>query len=528
MLPSHTVENYLKAIFQAQIAISSSQDDLVPMGQLASALGVVPGTATSMVKALAESGLVQYEPYAGVRLTAAGERLAARVLRRHRLIELFLVQVMGMSWTEVHDEAEHLEHAVSDRLIERIDAMLGRPAVDPHGDPIPGPEGTLSRPEYDTLLTCPLHEPVTVRRVSDQDTEFLRFVERHDLKPGQVVRVEDRDAAADSVQLRGDARQFTIGARAASKVLVQVARAVALTCMLSIPASAQTVSAQTATAAAPAKKPAESFAIMDNSFLVEEAFNQERGIFQNISGAVFVSGNWGFAFTQEWPVASQAHQFSYTLSFLDNGEGSGIGDTQINYRYQALTEDRGRPAFSPRLSVLLPTGEVPRLRGSGSAGLQVNLPFSKQTGDWYWHWNGGLTWLPKADSLALAPFNEEGTVDLMSPFLAGSGIYRLRSMFNLMLESTLRFDEIADLGRTSRTTFFTLSPGARGGWNLGDRQLILGAALPITWADGETEAGVFLYLSYELPFRRQVTGPEARSSVDGIRSKGAGRLPYSY
>jgi DtxR family transcriptional regulator, Mn-dependent transcriptional regulator len=221
MLPSHTVENYLKAIFLAQVALLPSEQ-LVPMGQLASALGVVPGTATTMVKALAESGLVRYEPYAGVRLTEAGEKLAARVLRRHRLIELFLVQVMGMSWTEVHDEAEHLEHAVSDRLIERIDEMLGRPSADPHGDPIPGPEGTLSRPEYDSLLTCPLGEAVTVRRVSDQDSEFLRFVERHDLKPGQVVRVEDRDPAADSVKLRGQDREFTIGARAASKVLVQV------------------------------------------------------------------------------------------------------------------------------------------------------------------------------------------------------------------------------------------------------------------------------------------------------------------
>src|SRR5262245_41774017 len=228
MLHSHTVENYLKAIFQAQIALSAP-DELVPMGHLASALGVVPGTATTMVKALSESGLVRYEPYSGVRLTPAGEKLAARVLRRHRLIELFLVQVMGMSWTEVHDEAEHLEHAVSDRLIERIDEMLGRPSVDPHGDPIPGPEGTLSRPQYDTLLTCPLHREVTVRRVSDQDSEFLRFVERHDLKPGQVVQVEDRDAAADSVRLKGSDREFTIGARAASKVLVQIARIVLLT-----------------------------------------------------------------------------------------------------------------------------------------------------------------------------------------------------------------------------------------------------------------------------------------------------------
>src|SRR5215211_635378 len=239
MLPSYTVENYLKAIFQAQIGRGDAE--LVPMGHLASALGVVPGTATTMVKTLSDSGLVRYEPYAGVRLTAAGEKLAALVLRRHRLIELFLVRVMGMSWTEVHDEAEHLEHAVSERLIDRIDAMLGRPAVDPHGDPIPDPDGTVSRTRYDTLLTCPMHTPVTVQRVNDQDPEFLRFIERHELRPGQVVQVDNRDDAADSVRLRGgDRAEYTIGARAASKVLVQAARVMALLLMLALPATAQT------------------------------------------------------------------------------------------------------------------------------------------------------------------------------------------------------------------------------------------------------------------------------------------------
>jgi DtxR family Mn-dependent transcriptional regulator len=446
-----------------------------------------------MVKALAESGLVRYEPYVGVRLTEAGEKLAARVLRRHRLIELFLVQVMGMSWTEVHDEAEHLEHAVSDRLIERIDEMLGRPSADPHGDPIPGPEGTLSRPQYDTLLTCPLGEEVTVRRVSDQDSEFLRFVERHDLKPGQVVRVEDRDPAADSVRLRGQDREFTIGARAASKVLVQAAGVLLLTILLSMTAQAQT---------APVAKPgAEPFAITDNSFLVEEAFNQEAGIFQNIAVAGFVNGNWAFNFTQEWPVMSQAHQFSYTVSALDNGDSAGIGDTFLHYRYQALTEGPGRPAFSPRLSLVLPSGEALRLRGSGSAGLQVNLPFSKQTGDWYWHWNGGVTWLPHADGLSSNPADDH-SVDLVSPSLAGSAIYRLRPMFNLMLESVLAFNELADEGATSRETAFTLSPGARAGWNLGEHQLVLGAALPITWIGGSADPGLLVYLSYELPFKK--------------------------
>src|SRR6188472_667459 len=195
MAPSSTVENYLKAIFQAQSATSSAEE-LVPMGQIASALGVAPGTATTMVKTLAESGLVKYEPYAGARLTASGERLAALVVRRHRLIELFLVKVMGMSWTEVHEEAEHLEHAVSDRLIDRIDEMLGRPAVDPHGDPIPDAEGALRPEPMQTLLSCPLGEPVTISRVTDQDPEFLRFIERRELKPGTVVQVEERDPSA--------------------------------------------------------------------------------------------------------------------------------------------------------------------------------------------------------------------------------------------------------------------------------------------------------------------------------------------
>ena len=133
---SSTVENYLKAIFHAQLALPR-KSDLVPMGQLAGALRVVPGTATAMVKTLSDSGLIKYEAYAGVRLTAGGEKVAAAVIRRHRLVEMFLVQVLGMSWAEVHDEAERLEHAVSERLTARMDEILGHPAIDPYTDPIP-------------------------------------------------------------------------------------------------------------------------------------------------------------------------------------------------------------------------------------------------------------------------------------------------------------------------------------------------------------------------------------------------------
>jgi len=483
-LSSFTVENYLKAIFQAQLRLPR-KNELVPMGQLAAALGVVPGTATTMVKTLAESGLVKYEPYAGVRLTASGEKLAALVVRRHRLIELFLVKVMGMSWTEVHEEAEHLEHAVSDRLIDRIDEMLGRPAVDPHGDPIPDPEGVLERLPLDSLLSCPLGEAVTISRVTDQDPEFLRFIERRELKPGTVVKVEERDPAADSVRLRSRSdRAVTIGARAASKVLVKAASAVIAFLWLTGSAAAQTP-------APPARPVVEPFEITDNSFLVEEAFNQDPKIFQNIFGFTRFDGSWQATFTQEWPAPGLRHQLSYTLSAASLGPHIGFGDVYLNYRYQALEEGPGRPAFSPRVSAIIRSGD--HVIGSDHNGLQVNLPFSKQHGDFYLHANGGFTWLPRGKSS-----------DLLSPALAGSAIYRLRPMLNLMLESVLGLaaDDTPE-GNVGYTRVLTLSPGVRGGWNVAkDAQVIIGAAVPVTWTGGQSSVGVFGYFSYELPFTR--------------------------
>ena len=151
-----------------------------------------------------------------------------------------------------------------------------------------------------------------------------------------------------------------------------------------------TALAQTTTPA-PASK-SEPFAILDNSFLVEEAFNQPAGVFQNIFGFQRSGDLWEFAFTQEWPVTSQKHQLSYTLRALDHTERSvGIGDVILNYRYQATVEGPGIPAFSPRLSLILPTDSS----GDRSVGLQVNLPLSKQRGDLYFHGNAGFTWLPR-------------------------------------------------------------------------------------------------------------------------------------
>ncbi len=219
-MPTSTVEDYLKAIL---IEEQNNPDSLVTTGRIAAAIRVAPGTATSMVKTLADSALVTYEPYSGVRLTEAGRQLAAHVLRRHRLVELFMVQVMEMDWSEVHEEAERLEHAISERLLERMDEMLGRPSVDPHGDPIPDAAGQMVEPDLSNLATCSLGEAFSVARVSDQSPEFLRLVERRGLKPGSRVVVEERDRAADLVALRtvdGEA-SVSLGFRAAGKILVE-------------------------------------------------------------------------------------------------------------------------------------------------------------------------------------------------------------------------------------------------------------------------------------------------------------------
>jgi DtxR family Mn-dependent transcriptional regulator len=195
---------------------------LVPMGKLAGAMDVVPGTATSMIKTLADSGLVEYEPRGGVRLTHGGEQLALHVLRRHRLVELFLVKVLGLDWSEVHAEAEELEHWISDKVLDRIDAYLGHPQVDPHGDPIPSAKGKVADVRHRSLADCPAERTYRVARIIDQDPAFLQFVERCGLMPGVPVTVEVRDDLAGAVWVRpGDRRPIPLGTSAAAKILVE-------------------------------------------------------------------------------------------------------------------------------------------------------------------------------------------------------------------------------------------------------------------------------------------------------------------
>jgi DtxR family Mn-dependent transcriptional regulator len=174
-----------------------------------------------MIKALAETNLVAYEPRTGVRLTKAGEQLALHVLRRHRLVELFLVTVLHLDWSEVHDEAEELEHSISEHLLEKIDAYLGRPGFDPHCDPNPSSNGTVAHRHLLRLADADAGKTVRIARVVDQDERFLKFVERQGLKPGARVTLETRDTLADALAVRlKDGRLITLGTTAAGKILV--------------------------------------------------------------------------------------------------------------------------------------------------------------------------------------------------------------------------------------------------------------------------------------------------------------------
>jgi DtxR family transcriptional regulator, Mn-dependent transcriptional regulator len=212
------VENYLKHV----LLLSEGSHELVPMGALAGALEVVPGTVTTMIKSLADEGLVEHQPRHGVRLTGEGRRVALNVLRKHRLVETFLVNVLKMDWSKVHDEAEQLEHAISDEVLDRLDALLGHPEADPHGDPIPSRQGKLSSQVYATLATCLTERAVRIVRVTEQSAEFLQFAEQNGLQPGTALRVIDRNLTSGLVTLRKNAgRTIALSMVAAGKILVE-------------------------------------------------------------------------------------------------------------------------------------------------------------------------------------------------------------------------------------------------------------------------------------------------------------------
>lgn len=216
-MASLTIENYVKTIYQTSVAQAGKP---AATGQLAAALGVSPGTVTSMLKTLGESGLAEYTPYEGVRLTESGRRLALRVLRRHRLIELFLAKTLELSWDEVHEEAENMEHAVSDRLIDRIDDFLGHPAADPHGDPIPKADGTIETTPSHSLADAPVGGRFRLVRVLDQSPEFLRYLSETGLPLGTQGKVAANLTEAGVVTIRVAGADTTLSRDVAEKLLV--------------------------------------------------------------------------------------------------------------------------------------------------------------------------------------------------------------------------------------------------------------------------------------------------------------------
>ncbi|MDB5351116.1 MAG: Mn-dependent transcriptional regulator [Planctomycetota bacterium] len=217
-MPSLTVENYVKMIYL--ISARLPEGEAVSTGDLAHALVVSPGTVTGMLKTLSEANLSIYTPYEGARLTPSGRRLALTVLRRHRLVELFLAHTLSMPWDEVHEEAEHMEHAVSERLVDRIDAFLGHPAVDPHGDPIPRADGSFAETVGQPLSSLNPGQTFRLVRVVDQDKSFLRYLTESGLDLGtKGVLVENRPEAG-AVTIRVGERAVALGMEAAGKVLV--------------------------------------------------------------------------------------------------------------------------------------------------------------------------------------------------------------------------------------------------------------------------------------------------------------------
>ena len=178
------VEDYLKAIWTLQ-----QSEAPVSTSRIAERLGLTAAAVTAMVKRLAENGLLRHEPYYGVRLTPAGELAGLRIIRRHRVLELFLTEKLGYEWDRVHDEAERLEHAASDELIERLARLLGEPERDPHGAAIPTAEGEVDRAVYPSLADLTAGESVRIVEVRVHEPEQLRYLGSLDLYPGARVEV---------------------------------------------------------------------------------------------------------------------------------------------------------------------------------------------------------------------------------------------------------------------------------------------------------------------------------------------------
>ena len=210
-------ENYAKALYELQ------GRDASPVGTSAVAerLGVTPASASGMLKRLADEGVVEYEPYHGARLTSDGERIALEMIRHHRLLELFLAEVLGMPWDRVHAEAEVLEHHISDELEELIAAKLGEPALDPHGDPIPDRDLAISDDDSVALTELDAGERAVFTLVSDSDASMLRYLSEHAIQPGADLEVHSREPFGGPVVIEAGGRTHPLGPELARSMRVR-------------------------------------------------------------------------------------------------------------------------------------------------------------------------------------------------------------------------------------------------------------------------------------------------------------------
>lgn len=216
-MATSTVENYLKAILR----LEEDAETELTVGGIAEILEVTPGTVSAMMRHLSDEGLIDYVPRRSVTLLPKGRAQAMQVVRRHRLIETFLVEVMKLDWAEVHVEAEVLEHVISDRLLRRMDEMLGHPSHDPHGDPIPDSEGNIQG--EDLLRLADAREgPFRVVRVEDSDPRLLEWVQENRLLPGTPIQLTGRDSVAGLVEIRmsSDGSKLQLGEKVTESIFV--------------------------------------------------------------------------------------------------------------------------------------------------------------------------------------------------------------------------------------------------------------------------------------------------------------------
>jgi DtxR family Mn-dependent transcriptional regulator len=211
------MEDYLKAIYKLR-----ERNEQIPTSALADYLKVAPASVTNMCKKLAELNLLTYEPYQGVKFTPTGEKLALEIVRHHRLIELYLAEALGVPWDQVHDEAEKLEHVISEDLEERMAAALGDPQFDPHGAPIPSRSGVVTRPESGRLVDMKAGDKLTVVEVDDDDPELLRYVGEMGLYPGTAIQLLDLAPYKGSLTLDIDGQEHSLSYQVAKTILVAV------------------------------------------------------------------------------------------------------------------------------------------------------------------------------------------------------------------------------------------------------------------------------------------------------------------